>query len=85
MPKKYLIWGQKKFHLNSAALHNVELIEKIAHAYGSQAVVVSVDAKKTLFSGERVFEKCGTKKTKWVPHEWAKFVENAGAGEIIFN
>lgn len=77
--------GVEKISLNNAALNNVKLIEKIANAYGSQAVVVSMDINKTLFSGQRVFEKCGSKKTKWLPHEWAKFVENAGAGEILIN
>jgi cyclase len=83
--QKLFDMGVEKISLNSAALHDVKLIEKIAHAYGSQAVVVSIDVQKTLFSGERVFEKCGTKKTKWATHEWAKFVENAGAGEILVN
>lgn len=77
--------GVEKISLNNAALNNVKLIEKIANAYGSQAVVASMDVNKTMFSGQRVFEKCGSKKTKWLPHEWAKFVENAGAGEILIN
>lgn len=77
--------GVEKVALNTAAIENSDLLEKISSVYGSQAVVVSVDVKKTFFSGQRVFTKGGRKKTKLSPVEWAKKLEILGAGEILLN
>lgn len=75
--------GVEKIILNSAAVENPDLIESIARVGGSQAVVVSIDVRKTMFSGLKVFTQSGTQKTSLDPILWAKEAEKRGAGEIM--
>lgn len=75
--------GVEKIILNTAAVENPSLIENIARVGGSQAVVVSMDVRKTMFSGLKVFTHGGTQKTSLDPVTWAKEAEKRGAGEIM--
>ncbi len=77
--------GVEKIALNTAALADVELLRKIADQFGSQSVVCSIDCKKSLLGRYSVYSQSGTKDTKISPVEWAKRVEDAGAGEIFLN
>ncbi|WP_214510790.1 AglZ/HisF2 family acetamidino modification protein [Pseudomonas brassicacearum] len=77
--------GVEKIALNTAALKDVELLRKIADQFGSQSVVCSIDCKKSLLGRYSVYSQSGTKDTKISPVEWAKRVEDAGAGEIFLN
>lgn len=77
--------GVEKIALNTAALADVELLRKIADQFGSQSVVCSIDCKKSLLGRYSVYSQSGTKDTKVSPVEWAKRVEDAGAGEIFLN
>jgi cyclase len=75
--------GADKVSINSAAIKNPDLINELANEFGSQCVVVAIDAKR--INGQWKVHLVGGK----VPTEldlfhWAKEVENRGAGEILF-
>jgi cyclase len=74
--------GADKVSLNTAALSNPALITTLAERYGSQAVIVAIDAKK---DGERfaVFARSGQAATERGAVEWAREAESRGAGEIL--
>jgi len=74
--------GAEKISINTAAVRNKPLITEISEAFGNQAVVVAIDAKRTSESWE-VFISAGTKPTGLDVIEWAKEVEQLGAGEIM--
>lgn len=74
--------GADKVSINSAAVKRPELVYEIAHEFGSQFVVVAIDAG--LVDGEwKVFVKGGREATEVNVFEWAKRVEDLGAGEIL--
>lgn len=77
--------GVEKIALSSAAVAQPELITKIAERVGSQSVVVVLDVKKKLFGGYEVFTHNGKKSTGKNPFEFAKQIQNLGAGEIVIN
>jgi len=74
--------GADKTSVNSAAVENPDLIRKCADAFGSQCVVVAIDAKRTN-GGWEVFTYSGTRSTGLDAIEWAKEVCERGAGEIL--
>lgn len=77
--------GIEKVILNSILADNTNLITEIANQFGSQSVVVSIDAKKNIFGKYAVFVNSGSQKIKMTPWDFAKKMENLGAGEIIIN
>ena len=74
--------GADKVSINTAAVNNPKLIKEASQRFGRQCIVVAIDAKKM---GEKwvVFIESGKKATKMDAIEWAKEVENLGAGEIL--
>jgi cyclase len=74
--------GADKVSLNTAALKDPELITTLANRYGSQAVLVAIDAKK---EGDRfaVYVRSGQSQTERDAVEWAREAEARGAGEIL--
>ena len=74
--------GADKITMNSAAVQTPELITQIAERFGSQAVVVAIDAKGPVASSE-VYASGGRKPTGRNTLEWAGEVEQRGAGEIM--
>ena len=74
--------GADKVSINSAAIRNKELISRAADRFGSQCVVVAIDAKKT-DNGYHVFINGGRIDAGLDALEWAKEVERLGAGEIL--
>ena len=74
--------GADKVSLNSAALADPPLLGRLAARYGSQAVVVAIDAKRIEGQFE-VFSRSGTSATRRQAVEWAKEAESRGAGEIL--
>ena len=74
--------GADKVSINSAALSDPTLVTTLAERYGSQAVVVAIDAKQ---NGERfdVFARSGKVQTDRDAVEWAVEAESRGAGEIL--
>ena len=74
--------GADKVSINSAAVLNPELITQISDAFGSQSLVVAIDIKK-VENDWFVFIKGGTESTGILAIDWAKKVEELGAGEIL--
>jgi cyclase len=74
--------GADKVSLNTAALANPALITTLAQRYGSQAIVVAVDAKRdaTRFA---VYARSGQTEANRDAVEWAREAESRGAGEIL--
>ena len=75
--------GFEKVAINSHALNNPRLITDIANHYGSQAVIVSIDVKKTLLGGKTVKNMGGSVNKNLDPVVWARKAEKLGAGEIL--
>lgn len=76
--------GADKVSVNSGAINNPGIIESAARLYGSQCVVLSVDAKRV--NGEfHVFAKGGRVDTGLDVLDWIKRGEDSGAGEIVLN
>ena len=74
--------GCDKISLNSAAIKNPNLIDEAANKFGSQCVVVAIDAKKT-GEGYSVFINGGRLDTGKDALAWAKETQERGAGEIL--
>jgi cyclase len=75
--------GADKVSINSSAVKRPELINEIATAFGSQCVVVAIDAKK--INNDWIVHLVGGKvETELNLFDWAKEVEQRGAGEILF-
>jgi cyclase len=77
--------GADKISINSAALAKPELIREGAEKFGSQCIVVSIDAKKTGGGEWGVFSHGGRKETGLDAVEWAARAVEFGAGEIVLN
>ena len=77
--------GADKISINSSALANPELIRAGAEKFGSQCIVVSIDAKKTALDKWEVFSHGGRKPTGLDAVEWAVKAVQLGSGEIVLN
>src|SRR6188508_2921384 len=77
--------GADKVSLNTAALADPSLITRVADRYGSQAVVVAIDAKREPPDGNRfaVYARSGQRAAGRDAVEWAREAESRGAGEIL--
>lgn len=75
--------GADKISINSSAVKNPELINQLSKKFGSQCIVVAIDAKD-IESEWFVHLAGGTIPTDIKLYEWAKEVEQRGAGEILF-
>ena len=78
--------GADKVSVNSSALRNPSLITEGARCFGSQCIVVAIDAKKILGSNPlswEVYSHGGSRKTGRDALEWAREAESRGAGEIL--
>ena len=76
--------GADKISINSAAIANPALIDQIATRYGSQFVVVAIDARCGENGVWRVTTHGGSRETDKELFAWAKEAEQRGAGEILF-
>src|SRR3989338_1168839 len=74
--------GADKVSINTAAVENPGLLRKAANTFGSQCIMVAIDAKKSA-SGWEVFVRGGREPTGKDAHAWAKEAERMGAGEIL--
>jgi cyclase len=77
--------GADKISINSAAISHPELIQEGAKKFGSQCIVVSIDAKRVKDDRWEVFSHGGRKSTGMDTVEWARKVVGHGAGEIVLN
>jgi cyclase len=74
--------GADKVSLNTAALADPDLITRLAGKYGSQAVIIAIDAKRS-GDGYAVYSRSGTTAAARDAVEWAREAEARGAGEIL--
>jgi cyclase len=81
--KQILSIGFEKIVLNSAAYSYPELVKEIANYSGNQSVVGSIDVKKNIWGKYNIYSHDGTKKQDIEPIEWAKRLEDLGAGELL--
>lgn len=83
--RRLLGGGVEKVIVNSRALERPALIQELASVFGSQSVVVSIDAKRTFWGRYKVFGCGGTKAAGISVVAWAREAERRGAGEIFLN
>ena len=75
--------GFEKVVLNSCPIENIKVLSEIAAHFGNQAVIASIDVKKSFLGKYQVWSHSATKNAKKDPVNWAIELENAGAGEIL--
>ncbi len=81
--KTLLRAGADKVSLNTAAVEHPEVLAEVADAFGSQCVVLAIDAKRRPSGGWEVFTYGGRRPTGLDAVEWAKRGESLGAGEVL--
>jgi cyclase len=81
--RRLLLAGADKASINSAAVADPSLVTRAAEAFGSQAIVVAVDARGVGPGKWEVFTHGGRRGTGIDAVEWARRMEAAGAGEIL--
>lgn len=79
--------GADKVAINSAAVHNPDFVREAAERFGSQCIVVAIDAKKVSAESDtnrwEIFTHGGRKPTGLDAVEWARKMTDYGAGEIL--
>jgi cyclase len=76
--------GADKVSINTAAVHNPELIRRCSDAWGAQAIVVAIDARKQPGGGGwEVFVRGGRTPTGLDARKWAEEAVRLGAGEVL--
>ncbi|GAB4344514.1 MAG: imidazole glycerol phosphate synthase subunit HisF [Candidatus Abyssubacteria bacterium] len=75
--------GADKISINTAAVNDQSLITRSAERFGSQCIVVAIDAKRTSGGGFEVFTHGGRTPTGIDALEWAERADKLGAGEIL--
>ena len=81
--RKLLLAGADKVSINTAAVHRPELVREGAEKFGSQCIVVAIDAKQTAPGKWGVFTHGGRIETGLDAIEWAIQLTELGAGEIL--
>lgn len=81
--RRILRLGVEKVVFNHAAWRAPEVLRDASREFGSQAIVASIDVKRKLLGRYEVFADGGTRATGADPIEYAKRMEDAGAGEIF--
>ena len=81
--RRLLNVGADKVSVNTAAIHNPQLIADAASYYGSQCLVVAIDAKRQPEGGSHVYTHGGRNDTGLDAVDWARQVTALGAGEIL--
>jgi len=78
-----LLTGADKVSINTAAVHNPEFVREAAEKFGSQCIVVAVDAKSVGPDRFEIFTHGGHKPTGIDAIQWARRMADYGAGEIL--
>ena len=76
--------GADKVTVNSSAVYRPDLVDELVLAFGSQCIVVAIDARKEENGSWTVYTHGGRKPTEKELFSWAREVEERGAGEILF-
>ena len=77
--------GAEKIIINTQAFLGKNFLKEAVNQFGSSTIAVSIDVKKEFLKGNIVYVKGGTQSTGINPVDYAKEIENAGAGEILIN
>ncbi len=75
--------GYEKVVLNTGAIEQPGLIERISGEFGAQAVIGSIDVRKKLFGRYEVVSTAAARPTGKNPVEWARALERSGCGELL--
>ncbi len=75
--------GCDKVSVNTRAIENPDLIRQASKRFGSQCIVLAIDAKKSAGGGWKVYTHGGRNETALDAVDWAKQGESLGAGEIL--
>jgi cyclase len=75
--------GADKVAINTAAVHRPELIREVSRRFGSQCMVLSIEAKQQGPGHWEVYTDCGRERSGMDVVEWARKGEELGAGEIL--
>ncbi len=81
--RRLLNAGADKISINTSAVTNPQLVADAADKYGSQCIVVAIDAKRSAAGHWEVFTHGGRKPTGLDAVEWARKMQSLGAGEIL--
>ena len=83
--KEIINAGAEKAIINSYSVENPKFIKEASAEFGSSTIIVSMDIKKSLFGKKQLYTLAGTKATGLNPIDFAKKMEEMGAGEIMVN
>ena len=81
--KAVIAAGAEKVVLNTCAGRDPDFVRAASDEFGSSTIVVCIDVKRKLFSGERAWILGGRSATRFSPVDFAKVMEEKGAGELI--
>ncbi|MTI08599.1 MULTISPECIES: imidazole glycerol phosphate synthase subunit HisF [Curvivirga] len=81
--RKLLLAGADKVSINTAAVHNPDFVKVAAEKFGSQCIVVAIDAKTVAPGKWEIFTHGGRNPTGIDAIEWAKRMVSLGAGELL--
>jgi cyclase len=81
--RKIIEAGAEKVILNSIAGENPGFVKEAADAFGSSTITVCIDVKKDFLGKEKVWIKAGSKSLASNPVQYARYMEDRGAGELI--
>ena len=81
--KAVLAAGAEKVVLNTSAGRDPDFVKSAADEFGSSTIVVCIDVKRNLFGVERAWIFQGSRATRFSPRDFAKLMEDKGAGELI--
>ena len=81
--RRLLLAGADKVAINTAAVSDPDFVKRASDKFGSQCIVVAIDARKSSESRWEVYTHGGRNKTGIDALEWAKKMEQFGAGEIL--
>ena len=81
--RQLLLAGADKVSINTAAVKNPEFVKAAADRFGSQCIVVAIDARRLSENGWEVFTHGGRNPTGIDAVKWAKKMDEYGAGEIL--
>ena len=81
--RKLLLAGADKVSLNSAAVREPSLIRRAAESFGSQCIVVAIDARRVASGKWEVYTHGGRRPTGRDALQWAQEAQSLGAGEIL--
>lgn len=83
--EKLLKMGVEKVIINNTALHDIDFVADAANRFGTSTIVCAIDVKKNFFGKITVYDHVSKKNIDLSPAEYAKKLEDHGAGEIFLN